>query len=70
VTGEAERKSPPLDFRQEDGSHGRVAKEDDAAGGIDAAGAAMDVPKVGRIAVLRDPQWATFGILKPDPSSM
>jgi predicted enzyme related to lactoylglutathione lyase len=31
---------------------------------------AMDVPKVGRIAVLRDPQGATFGILKPDPSSM
>ena len=31
---------------------------------------AMDVPKVGRIAVLRDPQGATFGLLKPDPSSM
>jgi predicted enzyme related to lactoylglutathione lyase len=30
---------------------------------------AMDVPKVGRIAVLRDPQGATFGIIKPDPSS-
>jgi predicted enzyme related to lactoylglutathione lyase len=31
---------------------------------------AMNVPKVGRIAVLRDPQGATFGILKPDLSSM
>ena len=30
----------------------------------------MDVPKVGRLAVLRDPQGATFGIIKPDPSSM
>ena len=30
---------------------------------------AMDVPKVGRLAVLRDPQGATFGIIKPDPSS-
>jgi len=29
----------------------------------------MDVPKVGRIAVLRDPQGATFGIIRPDPSS-
>jgi predicted enzyme related to lactoylglutathione lyase len=29
---------------------------------------AMDVPKVGRLAVLRDPQGATFGIIKPDPS--
>lgn len=28
----------------------------------------MDVPKVGRVAVLRDPQGATFGIIKPDPS--
>jgi len=27
----------------------------------------MDVPKVGRVAVLRDPQGATFGIIKPDP---
>lgn len=27
----------------------------------------MDVPNVGRIAVLRDPQGATIGILKPDP---
>jgi predicted enzyme related to lactoylglutathione lyase len=27
----------------------------------------MDVPKVGRLAVLRDPQGATFGIIKPDP---
>lgn len=31
---------------------------------------AMDVPKVGRIAVLRDPQGAIVGIIKPDPSSM
>ena len=29
----------------------------------------MDVPKVGRIAVLRDPQGAVFGILKPEPQS-
>ena len=29
----------------------------------------MDVPGVGRIAVLRDPQGATFGIIKPDPTS-
>lgn len=29
----------------------------------------MDVPKVGRIAVLCDPQGATFGIIKPQPGS-
>ena len=29
----------------------------------------MDVPNVGRIAVLRDPQGAPFGIIKPDPAS-
>jgi uncharacterized protein len=29
----------------------------------------MDVPKVGRIAVLSDPQGATFGIIKPQPES-
>jgi uncharacterized protein len=29
----------------------------------------MDVPKVGRTGVLRDPQGATFGIIKPDPAS-
>jgi predicted enzyme related to lactoylglutathione lyase len=29
----------------------------------------MDVPKVGRIAVLRDPQGATFGIIRPEPGS-
>jgi predicted enzyme related to lactoylglutathione lyase len=29
----------------------------------------MDVPKVGRIAVLRDPQGATFGIIKPEPQT-
>jgi uncharacterized protein len=28
----------------------------------------MDVPKVGRIGVLRDPQGATFGIIKPEPA--
>lgn len=27
----------------------------------------MDVPKIGRVAVLRDPQGATFGIIKPEP---
>ena len=29
----------------------------------------MDVPNVGRIAVLRDPQGAVFGIIKPSPDS-
>ena len=29
----------------------------------------MDVPKVGRLGVIRDPQGATFGIIKPDPAS-
>ena len=29
----------------------------------------MDVPNVGRIAVLRDPQGAVFGIFKPSPDS-
>ena len=29
----------------------------------------MDVPNVGRIAVLRDPQGAQFGIIKPQPES-
>lgn len=29
----------------------------------------MDVPKVGRVGVIRDPQGATFGIIKPDPQS-
>jgi uncharacterized protein len=29
----------------------------------------MDVPKVGRLAVLRDPQASTLGIIKPDPES-
>ena len=28
-----------------------------------------DVPKVGRVGVLRDPQGAPFGIIKPDPAS-
>jgi uncharacterized protein len=28
-----------------------------------------DVPKVGRLAVLRDPQGATFGIIRPEPAS-
>jgi len=29
----------------------------------------MDVPKVGRLAVLRDPQGAPFGIIRPEPAS-
>jgi uncharacterized protein len=29
----------------------------------------MDVPRVGRLAVLRDPQGATFGIIRPQPGS-
>jgi predicted enzyme related to lactoylglutathione lyase len=28
----------------------------------------IDVPKVGRVGVLRDPQAAVFGIIKPDPA--
>jgi hypothetical protein len=28
----------------------------------------MDIPNVGRIAVLRDPQGAVFGIIKPEPA--
>ena len=43
------------------------------ANAIELGGAAlmepMDVPNVGRIAVLRDPQGATFGIIKPEPPS-
>jgi predicted enzyme related to lactoylglutathione lyase len=27
----------------------------------------MDTPNVGRIGILRDPQGATFGIIKPQP---
>jgi uncharacterized protein len=30
---------------------------------------AMDVPTIGRIAYLRDPQGAVFGIIKPEPAS-
>ena len=29
----------------------------------------MDVPKVGRLGVLRDPQGAVFGIIRPEPPS-
>jgi predicted enzyme related to lactoylglutathione lyase len=29
----------------------------------------MDVPEVGRVAVLRDPQGAMFGIIKPQPQA-
>jgi len=29
----------------------------------------MDVPTVGRIALIRDPQGAVFGIIKPEPTS-
>jgi predicted enzyme related to lactoylglutathione lyase len=29
----------------------------------------MDVPNVGRIAVLRDPQGATFGVINPAPAT-
>jgi hypothetical protein len=29
----------------------------------------MDVPNVGRVSVLKDPQGATFGIIKPQPRS-
>jgi predicted enzyme related to lactoylglutathione lyase len=37
--------------------------------GGDALMEPMDVPQVGRLAVLRDPQGATFGIIKPTPAS-
>lgn len=30
---------------------------------------AMDVPTVGRFAILRDPQGAVFGVIKPEPAS-
>ena len=29
----------------------------------------MDVPQVGRIAAIRDPQGASLGIIKPEPAS-
>jgi predicted enzyme related to lactoylglutathione lyase len=31
--------------------------------------APMDVPNVGRIAVLSDPQGAKFGVIKPEPTT-
>ena len=37
--------------------------------GGDALMEPMDVPEVGRLAVLRDPQGATFGIIRPQPAS-
>ena len=30
---------------------------------------AMDIPTVGRIALIKDPQGAVFGIIKPEPAS-
>jgi predicted enzyme related to lactoylglutathione lyase len=30
---------------------------------------AMDIPNVGRIAVLKDPVGAVFGVIKPAPQS-
>jgi hypothetical protein len=44
-----------------------VAKAGELGGSTLAA--PMDVPNVGRLAVLQDPQGATFGILKPAPMS-
>ena len=29
----------------------------------------MDIPTVGRIALIKDPQGAVFGIIKPEPAS-
>jgi predicted enzyme related to lactoylglutathione lyase len=50
-----------------DDPDGTVAK---AAGlGGSALFEPMDVPNVGRIAVLRDPQGATFGIIRPEPAA-
>jgi uncharacterized protein len=44
-----------------------VAKATELGGSAPLEG--MDVPNVGRIAVLRDPQGATCGIIKPEPAS-
>jgi predicted enzyme related to lactoylglutathione lyase len=44
-----------------------TAKAKDLGGAVLAE--PMDVPKVGRIAVLRDPQGATFGIIRPEPAA-
>jgi uncharacterized protein len=30
---------------------------------------AMDIPTVGRIALIKDPQGAVLGIIKPEPAS-
>ncbi len=44
-----------------------AAKADELGGSVLAE--PMDVPSVGRIAIIRDPQGATFGIIKPEPTS-
>jgi predicted enzyme related to lactoylglutathione lyase len=46
---------------------GKAAKAAELGGSVLAE--PMDVPDVGRIAVLSDPQGATFGIIKPQPAS-
>jgi uncharacterized protein len=46
---------------------GTTAKAAELGGG--ALAEPMDVPNVGRIAVLRDPQGAIFGIIRPEPQS-
>ena len=50
-----------------DDTDGRTAKAKELGGS--ALMEPMDVPNVGRIAVLRDPQGAVFGIIKPEPGS-
>ena len=46
---------------------GTAAKTSELGGSVLAE--PMDVPNVGRIAVLRDPQGASFGIIKPQPEA-
>ena len=49
-----------------DDPDGTVAKAKELGGS--ALMEPMDVPAVGRIAVLSDPQGATFGVIKPEPA--
>ena len=44
-----------------------VAKASELGGST--AAEAMDIPTVGRIALIKDPQGAVFGIIKPAPAS-
>jgi uncharacterized protein len=44
-----------------------VAKASELGGST--AAEAMDIPTIGRIALIKDPQGALFGIIKPEPAS-